>query len=485
MKLQLELNRNPSNPGRYHGQGFAKLRKGKQLEVGHYDSSTKEGAGIKNIFQANLHLDYANGTDEQNLAYTGKDYDRCKNPDHQPCKCDFFDLSKICKKCNKSCERPFARISKDTKIAGPWEWIFDESKYTLDSEDEEVQTNPYDIATEEVLKGEDIDKVIIKYAPSCKKWSQTPQGLERIAKAIKKRKINPLKNIKRFWEPCIIYIYGDTGTGKSELCKDLFPGMYEKDDIKQFEEYNNDEFNYNRDNAILLDDFYGSNITWTNFLRLTDRNHCRMDVKYGKTHIVAMYICITANGPIENLYKKLRESNSSINIDAFIRRVRFIIKFEGNPIDTNIGKGDVIRIFEKGNKQDFNNRIFDIEFNKGTTLEQAKEVTTDLGTNGTILHDLATGLYYWRQNWTNEINKYSTTKNIDDITDQIITNIPKSKPGERVIAFLSNKNYQNTERKINTVEAISSKKQNQNDNLIEEPDLQAELSGYNSSFSAY
>ncbi|CAG8445139.1 16432_t:CDS:2, partial [Dentiscutata heterogama] len=72
---------------------FAKLRKGKQLEVGYYNSDTKEG----------------------------KNYDRCKNPEHQPCKCDFFYLSKICKKYNKSCERPFARISEDTEIAGLWE----------------------------------------------------------------------------------------------------------------------------------------------------------------------------------------------------------------------------------------------------------------------------------------------------------------------------------------------------------------------------
>ncbi|CAG8810026.1 5522_t:CDS:2, partial [Gigaspora rosea] len=158
--------------------------------------------------------------------------------------------------------------------------------------------------------------------------------------------------------------------------------------------------------AILLDDFYGSNISWTNFLRLTNENHCLMDVKYGKTKIVAMYICITANGPIENLYKNLRERNSSIDIRAFIRRVRFIIKFEGDSIDSRIGKGDIIRIFEKGNKQDFNNRIFDIEFNKETTLEQAEK------------------------SWENEINKYSTIENIDDITDQVIINIPKSDPGK-------------------------------------------------------
>ncbi|CAG8543303.1 13201_t:CDS:2, partial [Dentiscutata heterogama] len=152
-----------------------------------------------------LQANFANRTDDQCLAYTGKDYDRYKNPKHQPCKCDFFDLFKICKKCNESCERLFARISKDTEIA----------------EDEELQTNPYEIATKEVLKGADIDKVITKYASSCKK---------------------------------------DTEIEKSKLCKDLFSGMYEKDDIKQFEEYNNEEFNYNCDNAILLDDFYGLNI---------------------------------------------------------------------------------------------------------------------------------------------------------------------------------------------------------------------------------
>ncbi|CAG8726676.1 11236_t:CDS:1, partial [Gigaspora rosea] len=223
-------------------------------------------------------------------------------------------------------------------------------------------------------KGRDIDEVIDKYVPYCERWAYTPQGLKRVAKVQNKKTINPLKDIQRFWEPCVIYIYGDRGTGKSDLCKELFPGLYEKDDIKQFENYNNDEINYNRDTAILIDNFYGS-MSWTNFLQLTDRNHCLMDIKYGKTNIVAMYICITANGPIENLYKNLKERNSSIDIEAFIRRVRYIIKFEGDPIDSRIGKGNIIYIFEKENKQDFNNRIFDIEFNRETTLEQVKKVT--------------------------------------------------------------------------------------------------------------
>ncbi|RIB23508.1 hypothetical protein C2G38_2171100 [Gigaspora rosea] len=118
-----------------------------------------------------------------------------------------------------------------------------------------------------------------------------------------------------------------------------------------------------------------------------------------------MYICITANSPIDNLYTKLRGYNSSIDIEAFKRRDRFIIKFEGEPIDSCVGKGNVIRIFEKRNKQDFNNRIFDIEFNKGTTLEQVKLVTTDLG-----------------------------------IDDRVITNIPKSVPGKRKLIFSTKNN---------------------------------------------
>ncbi|CAG8750554.1 11435_t:CDS:1, partial [Gigaspora rosea] len=293
--------------------------------------------------------------------------------------------------------------------------------------------NAYDEAIDKLKQGQgkNLNEVLIKFASRCKKWSHSAQEMTILAEAFKTEDMNPLKDISRYWEPCIIYIYGDKGTGKSDFCTDLFPGIYEKDDIKQFEEYNNESFNYNNDIAILLNDFYGNNLSWTNLLRLTDRKHCRIDVKYSKTHIVAMYICITANGPIDNLYTKLRGYNSSIDIEAFKRRVRFIIKFEDEPIDSRVGKGDVIRIFEKGNKQDFNNRIFDIEFNKGTTLEQVKLVTTDLGIDGDIYQDENTEFYYWRRFWNNEINKYSTIIDIDDITDQVITNISKFAPGKK------------------------------------------------------
>jgi hypothetical protein len=155
-----------------------------------------------------------------------------------------------------------------------------------------------------------------------------------------------------------------------------------------------------------------------------------MNVKYAKTNIVAMYICLTGNGPIENLYTKLRKINPSINIEAFIRRVRFIIRIEGK-IENR--KGEQIQIFEKGDKQDFNNRIFDIEFNSGTTYEQVEQVTFGLGFEGEIYQDEETKLYYWRRFWNNDINKDSIIESIDEFTDKVIINTRKLKPSKRIL----------------------------------------------------
>ncbi|KAF0444816.1 hypothetical protein F8M41_003339 [Gigaspora margarita] len=65
---------------------------------------------------------------------------------------------------------------------------------------------------------------------------------------------------------------------------------------------------------------------------------------------------IKTNSPIENLYTRLQNYNSSIDINAFIRRVKFIIK--------------------------------------GTTLEEDEKVTIDLGIEEEIYQDIKTELFY-------------------------------------------------------------------------------------------
>ncbi|CAG8773739.1 24204_t:CDS:1, partial [Gigaspora rosea] len=85
-------------------------------------------------------------------------------------------------------------------------------------------------AVSNILNGKNVNKTIVKFTPKYKKWAYTPQGLREIAKAMKSKILNPLYNMKRYWKPIIIYIYGNPGTAKSEICKDLFPGIYEKAD---------------------------------------------------------------------------------------------------------------------------------------------------------------------------------------------------------------------------------------------------------------
>ncbi|KAF0515537.1 hypothetical protein F8M41_017304 [Gigaspora margarita] len=290
LNFQFEPNQRSEEPGRYHAQGYVKIRK--QMALGSYNSKTKKGSSIKEIFQANPHIEHANRTEQQYLDYCSKDFNHCKNPLHNPnpkkgkkCKCDFFDLTKKCKFCNKNCKRLFARIGKDPNIAGPFLFIYDESKYKNQKEDNDNDDDAYLEAISNILNEKDVNETIVKFAPK-------------------------------------------------------------------------------------------------------------------------------------------------------------LILEQRELIDEN-GKGDIIHIFEKGNKKEFNERIFDIEFNKGTTLEEVEKVTVDLGIEGEIYQDVKTGLFYWKQSWNNIINKYSIIEDIDDKTDRVVTNIPKSDPGERILVSSSKKRKKN------------------------------------------
>ncbi|CAG8612666.1 7491_t:CDS:1, partial [Scutellospora calospora] len=133
-----------------------------------YNLETKKGSGLKMIFEANIHFEFANSTDKHCLAYTSKDYNRCKLSEHNPnskkelkCKYDFKDLSKICLYYNKNCKRSFAHINKDSTIAGLFLFIFDESKF------EKEKPNFYKEAIVKVLKGEDVDEVIVDLSKNC------------------------------------------------------------------------------------------------------------------------------------------------------------------------------------------------------------------------------------------------------------------------------------------------------------------------------
>ncbi|CAG8486176.1 14024_t:CDS:1, partial [Dentiscutata erythropus] len=159
IKYQFEANYNIDelkvliNEGRYdpnrdvkiinkHIQGFCILTK--QERIGRYIKKnekykTKKGgdkiaqkesaSGIKGLFKNNLiHIDYNNGTIEDALNYTGKEFNRCflhHNSKNTPCKCNLFDRydHSACNYCDENCwqYRLFARCN-DIENPGPYEF---------------------------------------------------------------------------------------------------------------------------------------------------------------------------------------------------------------------------------------------------------------------------------------------------------------------------------------------------------------------------
>ena len=63
------------------------------------------------------------GNSDQNRAYAMKTYNRCKV--HSQCRCDFFDLSKICEHCTDLCIRSYVRWGNGnltSDVIGPFEF---------------------------------------------------------------------------------------------------------------------------------------------------------------------------------------------------------------------------------------------------------------------------------------------------------------------------------------------------------------------------
>jgi hypothetical protein len=110
-----------------------------------------------------------------------KKYNRCKI--HNRCKCDFFDLSKICDKCDESCERKVAawtcedgkELSKD--LVGPWE--FGNYRFIASGSEDSFNDMKEDEflacieANEDIMKGSTAIQIFEKYykrIPWSKNW---------------------------------------------------------------------------------------------------------------------------------------------------------------------------------------------------------------------------------------------------------------------------------------------------------------------------
>ncbi|CAG8686728.1 7804_t:CDS:2, partial [Dentiscutata heterogama] len=343
--FKFEPNNNSKDPDKYHAQGYAELRK--QARLGNWDSKTQTGTGIKLYFRANLHIHRADGTKEECLAYLGKDYERCKNPKHQPCKCDYNNFNHRCERCDETCIHLSARISDDPNISTMKDCI------------EGTMTK---------------DEIIMLHASNNPHWvSSNPNHIDRVVKArdnIENQKIS----FKRCWKPCNIFIFGKPRTGKSYLLDILFPKAYKKTVEDKWWP------GFNEHDEVIINEFDGSFMKWLDLLDFLDRGEYDVQFKGGHANYAPKIQAFTSNIPLRELYtyaedqERIRDSKGEWKpnrkyYSSIIGRFDYVIEYQKICDDSEKICIDqcacckIMRIFHKSSREKFNNNQFDIEFN--------------------------------------------------------------------------------------------------------------------------
>lgn len=109
-------------------------------------------------------------------------------------------------------------------------------------------------------------------------------------------------------------LYGETGVGKTRLIYHHYPHLYRlcpSGTNQWFDGYQNQK-------VLLLDDFFGSSMSYTHLLQLLDRYYIRLQTKGGHTIGQWSRIFITSNNHPNDWYPNVR------NTEALIRRMKLI-----------------------------------------------------------------------------------------------------------------------------------------------------------------
>ncbi|CAG8655842.1 8714_t:CDS:2 [Acaulospora morrowiae] len=400
---------------RAHMQGFAILKD--QMRIGKYTQTNK--SGIKGLFESNsIHINFANGTPEQCRDYCSKKYNRCK--DHNGCKCDYFNLEKMCDKCDENCTRTLARVcdvNKNDTNSGPWEFgdISVRSnnqvgnninKYTKNMKSLEIEYMKE--AINKIIKGENVDKTIVEYAPMI--LSRVTISIDRIKKAVDNI---DSKFMERCWKPCNIYIFGTPGTGKTFWSSIVFPNAYKKS---------------------------------------MDEDWKWVQVKNSSREYIGMYQVFTSNSGLRELYDYWEDLPFYVRSNGYRipnrkyysaveRRFDFVVEYRRYRDDNiPVCSGECVcckvrRIFHKGSKEKFQKLEFDVEFNEGVTQEYVSRIVKKLSKKGKLLK--MGNKIIWRENFESNNRYVITDSNSDDglVSDFITYPEIIKKLNERVVDF--------------------------------------------------
>ncbi|CAG8733169.1 15064_t:CDS:2, partial [Racocetra fulgida] len=257
--------------GKFHEQAYFQFEKRQTI------------TSVKKLFnhQAMNFPKYLNGDSDKNRDYSQKTWNRCKDLRHRKkCRCNFQEKEKICNVCTKDCieKRILARwkASELSNEFGIYHYLGTSSELKK-SDDTLNEKRLEDIERiNHIIKNNLTINDILENKKNLlpRSWLRSLKDLEYL---IKKEKEIREVNIKRFWRPCCIYLFGLGGSGKSGLVQELFgDSLYSKPQKQKsgsnwFDGYDKHEF-------VLFDEWY-TTIGWNDIVKLLNDTDERVEIK--------------------------------------------------------------------------------------------------------------------------------------------------------------------------------------------------------------
>ncbi len=132
-----------------------------------------------------------------------------------------------------------------------------------------------------------------------------------------------LRNVrpKHAERPRVYWISGKTGVGKSRYAHEFLERLRERRFYECWESYEPRLkwfCGYTGQEAALFDDFRGAEASFPTLLRITDRYHCRVEVKCGNVWWAPRVIIFTSNQNVERAFGHLSDGE---RVDQFHRRI--------------------------------------------------------------------------------------------------------------------------------------------------------------------
>lgn len=138
---------------------------------------------------------------------------------------------------------------------------------------------------------------------------------------------------KRDWKPTVVWLWGETGTGKSRMANAMYPQAYCKaDNSKWWNGYDGHE-------EVIWNDFRDNQVEFNYLLNLLDRYECRVECKGGMRQFRPKTIVITCNQPPEAMYRGISHERK----DQLMRRIDITERIGpvGQEVEGNTGVLDL------------------------------------------------------------------------------------------------------------------------------------------------